>query len=210
MLKKYWSKILSGDSRTVLAKKNILASFLNKGLAIIISLLLVPITINYLNAEQYGIWLTISSIVAWISYFDVGLGHGFRNRFAEAKAKGDTELARKYVTTSYATLAIVFGCVLLITEIVNPWLNWSSILNVSTSNDLLISVVRILIIGVCITFILNVATIMLSADQKPALTAMISTLGQGVALIVIYLLTQFTESNMQYIAVALSLSILDL
>lgn len=204
MIEQLKEKILTGHERSVNAKKNILASFLNKGVAIIINLLLVPVTIHYLNAEQYGIWLTLSSIVAWISYFDVGLGHGFRNRFAEAKANGNTELARKYVTTSYVVLSIIFGGVLIITELINPLLNWSSILNVDTSNELLHNVVSILIIGVCVNFILHVATIMLSADQKPAFSAMITTLGQGTALIVIYLLTLYTESNMQYIAIALS------
>lgn len=204
MFKKIRNKVLSGNARSVKAKKNIIASFLNKGIAIIITLLLVPVTINYLDVEQYGIWLTLSSIVAWIAYFDFGLGHGFRNRFAEAKAKGDIDLAKKYVTTSYVTLAIVFGSVLLVAEFVNPFLNWASILNVTISNNLLCNVVSILIVGVCSNLFLNIATIMLSADQKPALAAMISTLGQGGALIVIFLLTQFTESNMQYIAAALT------
>ena len=103
--------ITSGNERSVKAKKNIIASFLNKGVAIIISLLIVPITINYLNSEQYGIWLTLSSTVAWIAYFDIGLGHGFRNKFAEAKANGDLILARKYVSTTYAILGIIFGAI---------------------------------------------------------------------------------------------------
>ena len=200
-LSKLWT---SSNERSGKAKKNILASFANKGLAIIISLLLVPVTINYLDAEQYGIWLTLSSIVAWISYFDVGLGHGFRNRFAEALAKGDNLLARKYVTTTYVTLLLVFGAILIITELANPHIHWDTLLKVSVSNELLQGVVSVLLIGVCISFVLNVASIMLSADQKPAASAMITTAGQGLALLVIYILTLTTQGNMRYIAFALS------
>lgn len=65
--------------------------------SIVISLMVVPVTINYINAEQYGIWLTLSSIIAWLSYFNFGMASGFRNRFAEAVAKEDYTLARKYV-----------------------------------------------------------------------------------------------------------------
>ena len=72
-------QVLSGDIRSVKAKKNILLSFFNKIIAIVISFALVPITVNYLDQEQYGIWLTITSIVSWISFFDLGLGHGFKN-----------------------------------------------------------------------------------------------------------------------------------
>lgn len=205
MFDRLLSYLHSGNQRSQLAKKNILASFVNKGVAIIISLMLVPVTIGYLNSEQYGIWLTLSSVVAWISYFDVGLGHGFRNRFAESKAKGDTLLARKYVSTTYATLFLIFGVILILTEIINPHINWSGFLNLSQSyNSTLQIVVGLLLVGVCISFILHVLPTMLSADQKPALSAMITTVSQGFALLVIYILTKTTQSNMAYIAMALS------
>lgn len=201
LIKKY---ITSGSGRSVKAKKNIIASLINKGVAIIISLLIVPITINYLDAEQYGIWLTLSSIVSWIAYFDIGLGHGFRNKFAEAKACGDIVLARKYVSTTYALLSIIFSIVLVIMLIINTFIDWTLVLNISTSNVLLRNVVGILVFGVAISFVLNVSTIMLSADQKPALASIISTIGQAAALLVIFILTLSTNGNMELIAIALS------
>lgn len=53
-----------GDQRTILLKKNILASVVLKGISMLISLFIVPITINYVNPVQYGIWLTLSSLMA--------------------------------------------------------------------------------------------------------------------------------------------------
>lgn len=205
MIKQLKDKLLTGDARSVQAKKNIVMSFANKVIAIVISLAIIPITIDYLNAEQYGIWLTLSSIVAWLSFFDVGLGHGFRNRFAEAKAKGDVELARKYVSTTYFSMILIFGVVLLVFECVNPFINWASVLNISQEqNQLLSAVVSIILIGVCTSFAANVVGIMLSADQKPAITAMIATAGQALALLVIFLLTLLPTHDMRYIAFALS------
>ena len=205
MLQKIKSFITSGDERSVQAKKNIALSFANKVFAIFISLAIIPVTIDYLNAEQYGIWLTISSIVAWLSFFDVGLGHGFRNRFAEAKANGNIELARKYVSTTYFTMILIFGVVLVVFECINPFINWATVLNISQEqNQLLSVVVSIILIGVCTSFAANVATIMLSADQKPALSAMIATAGQGMALVVIFIFTLLPDHDMRYIAFALS------
>lgn len=204
MIKNIKNRILAGDSRIVKAKKNILLSIINKGIAILISLMLVPVTINYLNSEQYGIWLTLSSVVAWVSFFDVGLGHGFRNRFAEAKANGDTQLARKYVSTAYVALFLIFGFILIVAELINPLIEWDIFLNVKTNNELLTDVISIILIGTCMGFVVNLVSIMLSADQKPALSAIIVTIGQGVALLVIYILTLTTQSNMRYIAIALS------
>lgn len=205
MINKINQLISSGDERSVQAKKNIAMSFANKVIAIFISLAIIPVTIDYLNAEQYGIWLTLSSIVAWLSFFDVGLGHGFRNRFAEAKANGDIQLTRKYVSTTYFTMILIFGIVLIVFECVNPFINWASVLNISQDqNQLLSAVVSIILIGVCTSFAANVAGIMLSADQKPAISAMIATAGQGLALLVIFLLTLLPSHDMRYIAFALS------
>ena len=38
----------------------------------------------------YG--LTLSSIIGWFAFFDIGFGNGLRNKFAEAIAKGDHQL----------------------------------------------------------------------------------------------------------------------
>lgn len=60
-IRKYFNK---SDQRTNVIKKNIVISFIYKMLSIALSLAIVPVTVNYVNGEQYGIWLTISSIVA--------------------------------------------------------------------------------------------------------------------------------------------------
>ena len=77
-----------GHERSIKAKKNIAASFVIKGLSIAISLVMVPMTIHYINPTQYGIWITLSSIIGWFSFFDIGFGNGLRNRFAESIAMG--------------------------------------------------------------------------------------------------------------------------
>ncbi len=108
-LKKHFFDFFNkGHQRSIEAKKNIAASFLIKGISILISPVLVPLTIDYINPTQYGIWLTLSSIVAWFSFFDMGFGNGMRNRFAEAKANGDMLKARAYVSTTYAVLGLIF------------------------------------------------------------------------------------------------------
>lgn len=63
---------------------NIILSFGAKGITIITQLLIVPLTINYVNTTKYGIWLTLSSIIAWIGLFDLGFGIGMRSKVTEA------------------------------------------------------------------------------------------------------------------------------
>src|SRR3954463_5475796 len=98
----YLSSLLNkGHQRSVKAKKNIAASFLIKGASIAISLILVPMTIHYVNASRYGIWLALSSMITWMTFFDIGFTQGLRNKFGEAKAQGNIQLARIYISTTY-------------------------------------------------------------------------------------------------------------
>ena len=69
-----WSK--KGEERSRVVKKNILYSFAVRFVSILMSFLLVPVTIDYLNPMRYGIWITLSTILSWIDYFDLGLGNG--------------------------------------------------------------------------------------------------------------------------------------
>lgn len=94
-IKKILNKIFHSEhERTRRAKKNIIYSFAIKALSVITYLLLVPITLNYLNATEYGIWLTLSSVLMWINTFDRGLGNGLRNKLSEALANDEWELGR--------------------------------------------------------------------------------------------------------------------
>lgn len=205
MLEKIKSKFLKGSERTVLIKKNIMASALLRGVSILISLMVVPATINYINAERYGIWLTLSSIIAWLSYFDFGFAHGFRNRFAEAVAKDDHALARRYVSTTYAVLAMIFTALMIITSIANKFINWSSILNVDQGlNVELRAVFQILIIFFCINIVAEVFSTMLTASQRPAASTAIKTGGNLISLIAILVLTHTTIGNLKYLAIAFS------
>lgn len=193
-IKEYFKK---GDTRSLSVKRNITASLFLKGINIIISLLVVPITINYINTTQYGIWMTLSSIIAWLSYFDLGFAHGFRNRFAEAVAKNEKQLAKEYVSTTYASLSIIFISLLIIILIINNFIDWSHILNIDNSYKNELRVVFALLAGFfCVNIIASVFTTMLTADQKPALVSLIQTGGQFLAMVCIIICTKTTEGSL--------------
>lgn len=194
-------KLFQGDSRTIKAKKNILGSLGLKGISILISLQVVPMTIHYINPIKYGIWLTLSSIITWISYFDLGFAHGFRNRFAEAQASNNITLAKKYVSTTYAILFLLFTSIFIIAAIISHFVSWSKILNVDASLDQeLHTVFLILLFFFCTNIVASIFTTLLTADQKPALASVIQTGGQFLAFIIIFILTRTTDGNLVYLA----------
>lgn len=201
------SKINQGQERSVKAKKNIIGSFFVKGTSIAISIVLVPITINYVNVSQYGVWLTISSIVVWFSFFDIGLTQGLRNKFAEAVAKGNDELARIYVSTTYAILGIICGALWCIFIFANQFLNWTHILKLSESMQPEVSILALIVFTYfCLQFVLRIITTILTANQQPAIGSLISVLGQILSLIFILILVKTTQGSLIKLGIALCLS----
>lgn len=198
------SPFKKGNERSNNAKKNILLSILIKGISIAISLVLVPLTIHYVNPTRYGIWLTLSSIIGWFGFFDIGFGNGLRNKFAEAIAKGEHELARIYVSTTYAILSIIIGGILIIFFCINPLLNWPGILNTSASMAGELSLLALIVfVFFCIQFVLQLLNTVMTANQEPAKASLFNLLGSLFSLTVIFILTRTTKGNLVYLGAAL-------
>jgi O-antigen/teichoic acid export membrane protein len=197
--------LFEGHERSLKAKRNIIWSFFIRGFSIMISLLLVPMTINYINPTRYGIWLTLSSIIGWFSFFDIGFGNGLRNKFAESMAKGDKTLARTYVSTTYAILSIIIGVVLVLFLCINPFLNWDRILNTPRDMSSELGILALVVfVFFCIQFVLQLINTILTADQKPAKASFFNLLGSIFSLIVIFILTKTTSGSLLYLGIALS------
>jgi len=203
-IKDYISK---GHERSRNIKKNILLSFLIKGGSIVITFLIVPLTLGYLGARDYGIWLTLSSVISWFGFFDIGLGNGLRNRFAEALAKGDKLLARIYVSTTYFGLTGIFGILWILFFGASFFLNWNSIFNIPAGETGNMQTLVVYVFSLFVLrFILKLISIIITADQKPAISNTFDPLSNVISLIIIYILTLTTSGSLMYLAMAVTFS----
>lgn len=197
----------SGSVRSVKARKNILASFGIKSISIVIGFIFVPLLVNYLGTAEYGIWITLGSIVAWINYFDIGLGNGLRNRFAESLANGERKLARIYVSTTYAALSMIFGTFFVIFLTINPFLNWSTILNAPPSLEIELNNLVVITVGFfLLRFIFKLISIIIAADQRTAISNLFDPLANIISLSVILVLMKTTEPSLLNLGIVLSAS----
>jgi len=193
------------NSRTRRAQKNIVVSLLLKALSIFVSFALVPITMNYLTTEKYGIWLTLCSILTWFSFFDLGLGQGLRNKFAEAKANRQKDLAKIYVSTAYAVVTITSGIFFLIFLVANNFLSWSSILNAPPELSSELSQLSIImVICFALNFIFKLIGVILTADQKPAVNSSFNSISSLLCLITVLILTITTSESLLYLGFVMS------
>ncbi len=208
MLEKRLKAFLNGgNERSAKARKNIVALVLFKGGHILMGLLLVPLTLRFVGADTYGIWLAISSMVGWLSFFDIGINNGLKNRLTEALAQNDIQLAKKYVSTTYAILTLIFIPLMIIMLVVAPMLDWQRILNVpGASVDGLLASVCIVITYFCINFILSTVNIVMQADQRPADAALRTLVQQLLSIVVIYAMTLMTQGSLLKLCIALCAS----
>jgi O-antigen/teichoic acid export membrane protein len=195
----------SKDNRTNKIQKNIIASFFLKGGSMLISLLLVPLTLSYLNSYEYGVWLTLSSVLTWIYVLDIGLGNGLRNKLTEALALGDKRMAKTYVSTTFISLFLIISFVYILFILVQNWLNWSSILNVDPDKiSNLNEVVTIVFAFFCINFVLKIVGNIFMAYQQPAVNDLIYFLGNLLSFVLIYISTKLFPGSLMKVAVIFS------
>jgi O-antigen/teichoic acid export membrane protein len=50
----------------------------------LLSFAIVPLLIQYFSTDDYGIWVTLLSLITWIGIFDFGIGYSFKNKVTES------------------------------------------------------------------------------------------------------------------------------
>lgn len=94
------------------------------------SLVTVPLTLKYLGNERFGLWMTISSVLAMAAFADFGVGNGVLNTVAKAFGKDDTEGVRRAVSSGFAVLNSIAALLLLLFFAIYRFVNWADFFRV--------------------------------------------------------------------------------
>ena len=159
--------------------------------------MIVPLTIKFLDTENYGIWLTLNSFIAWFSFFDIGLGNGLRNKFAEAKAKGDLTLAKAYVSSAYFTIGSTCLLLTIVFLVFNFFIDWTKIFNTTPQLEKQLGLLMPIVFAFfCLQLLLKLITTIYTADQHHSMQGKINFYTSIGSLIVIYVLINIAESSL--------------
>lgn len=197
------------NKRSSLLIKNVLASFFLKGWSALVSLIMIPLTLQCLGAYKNGVWLTVSSLLIWIDQMDIGLGNGLRNKLAAYMVYDEQEKARQAVSSTMAMLIciVVPLAAILLALIWNG--NVYSFFNVSEHiiPDLRTALSAAVII-VCLTFVFKFVGNVYMGMQLPAVSNLLITAGQTLALAATFMLFVIGKASFFSIVVANTLAIL--
>jgi O-antigen/teichoic acid export membrane protein len=98
--------------------RRIAISALSGGLSQVINysvmIIMVPLLLNYLGREQYGLWLAISAMASFAMFSDFGLGNGLINVLSKAHGLNDKTMAKQAVSSAYMAMAVISLLILII------------------------------------------------------------------------------------------------
>lgn len=102
------------DSRKSKILLSGVVSFISKFASVFVGLVTVPLTFKYLGNEKFGIWMTISSIMAFLSFSDLGIGNSLLNFVAIANGKKDKLLSYKATSSAFFVLLLLSFIILVL------------------------------------------------------------------------------------------------
>lgn len=101
-----------------------------RGVTVLIGLVTLPLTSHYLGKERFGLWLTLSSFLTWITIADLGLSNSLINALSIADGTGDRERAQQAVASAFWMSLLVAIVLIVAVLIAAPLVNWPQIFNV--------------------------------------------------------------------------------
>lgn len=182
-----------------------LTSAVAKGITIITSFVTVPLTLNYLGAERYGLWMTISSVIAMMSFADFGIGNGLMNAVAEAYGKDDNDALKRHIANAMVILSIIACIILLVFFAVYSFLDWGAFFNVSSPHAIQESGPALAIFVIC--FALGVPASIVQRVQMGLQQGFASSLWQAGGSILGLLLTMlviYLKGGLSWLVLALA------
>lgn len=190
-------------------RKNMILSTVYRALSMVISYLYVPVVLAYLGEVKYGVWTTILNVLSWITYFDIGIGHGLRNKLAENLDREGNEIkCRKYVSSAYFAFGLIILCAMCGFSVAAIFVNWNSIFGVSKDNvsDNLTCVMCISVIFMCINFLLSLCKSIYYALQKNSTVGLMGVLQQSLMLMGVLYLSVTSKASLLKVAIFYGLS----
>lgn len=197
------------NKRSENVKKNIVYSFLLKFLSIGLSFVLLPLTVHYLTEVEYGVWVTLFTVMNWVNFLDMGLGLGLRNKLAEAVSKDNLNEIRTYLSTGIFAMIGMGGILLVVFLIGVHLINMQAIFNTTEipEKELYISTLFTGIF-VILAFILSVINQIYYAYQKAAVTGVIQIVHNVIMLGVVYYLTLQPTHKLFYFVLSFGIAII--
>jgi O-antigen/teichoic acid export membrane protein len=131
-----------------------------RGVGIFAAIITTPLTLGYLGVERFGLWMTITSITALLSFADFGIGSGLLNAISRADGENDKRAAQKALSSAFYILTLLGTLLTALFAIVYFWAPWNLLFG--TNDATLVAEARDAVTATvgCIALSLPLATVL--------------------------------------------------
>ena len=124
-----------GLQRYRLAAQTAITGIGSHAISVLTNFLLVPVMLRYMGSEQYGLWLTLQSLVAFTAFLDFGISNSALNAITAANAKKDYGRVGSLIMTAFTALAVIAAVVGLSALAAWPLIPWERICGAISSHS---------------------------------------------------------------------------
>jgi len=166
----------------------------------------VPILLNYLDKEYYGLWVTTFSIVNIVFYVDIGIGNGLKTKLTEAISSKNFKLAREYISTSYIFISAIAVTLLILGTVTVFLIDLKSLLNTSISETELKQVFFATLLMIITSFVLSLYKTFYYAVQNSRKVELALLIYQALILISVIIVFSYFRRSLLYVALIYGVS----
>lgn len=182
------------DVRLNILVKQFSSSFILKILAMGLSYISIPLFLKYLGNRDYGIWMTIFSIVGWINTFDLGIGNGLKNKLTENYTKKNYKEVREYIITGYISLSFLALLFWLIGCLGIYFFNFSQGLNINYYSENYLKLLFFITYSLTLfNFIVKIYNVLYLAVHNSYISNLCTLLFQVIFIIILVLLNKLNK-----------------
>jgi O-antigen/teichoic acid export membrane protein len=154
---------------------------LSRAVAMLVQLVTVGLTVRYLGKERFGMWATISTVMAWLSIGNFGLGNGLQTRLSHLTGADDAVSAQRAISSSLAIITASSAFVLGGVIAAGVLIPWDHVFGVSSALAVAEARPTVIVVLVSMTLLLPVSLSgsILQGHQR---IDMVNLVGAGAAL----------------------------
>ncbi|MFZ4626833.1 MAG: lipopolysaccharide biosynthesis protein [Blastocatellia bacterium] len=108
-------------------------ALMSRGLHALSLLISVPLTLRHLGVERYGLWVSLSSLIASLHFMDLGIGNGLVTSLAKANGREDREEAAQLVSSAFFLMVVAASLLGCLGWFLGSWISWPELFQIRTT-----------------------------------------------------------------------------
>jgi len=105
------------------------------GIGFLAFLITVPLTVRYLGPARYGAWMSLSALMAFLRFSDLGLGNILVGAISQAEGRGDRLYVQQAISSVLVCLCIMAVVLLFVFPLSALFIHWDYVLGLASLKD---------------------------------------------------------------------------